>query len=53
MNKTTEQILKTVLVSSLVSTNILIWHNLLGAKFLLAIVVLGLIVVLTSKTEDA
>lgn len=53
MTQDLHQTLKTVLISSLVSVNILIWHNLLGAKFLLAIVVLSLIVVLTSKTEDA
>jgi hypothetical protein len=52
MNNNLQHTLKTVLISSLVSTNILIWHNLLGAKFLLA-VLLSLIIVLTSKTENA
>lgn len=53
MKTNLQQILKTVLISALVSVNILIWHGLIGAKFLLAIIVLGLVVVLTSKREDA
>jgi len=52
MDKNLQQILKTVLISSLVSANAIIWHDLLGAKFLLAIVFLALIIVLTSKTEN-
>lgn len=52
MNKSLQQTLKTVLISSLVSANIFIWHNLFGAKFLLIIVILSLFIVLTSKTES-
>lgn len=52
MNKNQQQTLKTVLISSLVSINILVWHNLLGAKFLLAVIIFSLIVTLISKTKN-
>jgi len=52
MNKARGYIIKTVLISSLVSTNIVVWYELLGIKFLLAIVVLSIIITLTSKTKN-
>lgn len=51
MNKDLQQTLKTVLISSLVSVNITIWHEIFGAKFLMGIVFVGLVVVLTDKPE--
>ena len=51
MDKNLQQTLKTVLVSSLVSVNVIIWNEIFGAKFLMGIVFVGLIVVLTNKPE--
>jgi len=53
MNKNLQQPLKTVLISSLASVNVIVWYEIFGARFLLAIVFLALIIVLTSKTENA
>jgi hypothetical protein len=53
VNNNLQQTLKTVLISSVVSAGVIIWNELLGAPFLLAIVLVSIIVVLTSKTENA
>ena len=44
--------LKTVLISALVTTNILVWYEIFGIKFLLLVILLTLIVVLTSKVNN-
>lgn len=51
MDKNLQQTLKTVLVSLSVSVNVIIWNEIFGAKFLIGITLVGLIVVLTDKPE--
>ena len=49
MNENLQQTLKTVLISSLVSVNVIIWNGIFGINFLMGIALVGLIVVLTKK----
>ncbi len=51
MNKNLQQTLKTVLISSLASVNMIVWYETFGEKFLMGIAFIGLVVVLTDKPE--
>lgn len=52
MDKARGHVVKTALISSLVSTNILIWYEILGIKFLIAIIILSMIITLASNTKN-
>lgn len=51
MDKNLQQSLKTVLISSLASVNVIVWHEIFGVRFLMGIVFVGLVVALTDKHE--
>lgn len=44
-DKQTQQTLKTILFSTLVSINIVIWYSLIGDKFALAVTIISLFVI--------
>ncbi|UCB57637.1 MAG: hypothetical protein JSV30_03390 [Candidatus Omnitrophota bacterium] len=52
MDKNLNQTLKIILISALVSGNIIVWHEALGFKFLVGIFILSIVVILSSKTRD-
>lgn len=52
MNKNLQQTLKTVLIYLLAIVNVIVWHEIFGAKFLMSIVFIGFVVVLTDKPEN-
>lgn len=49
MDKNLQQSLKTVLISTLTSVNVIVWHEVFGDKFLMGIVFVGLVLVLIEK----
>ena len=52
MDKSKIKIFKIIFISTLVSASVIVWYELIGAKFLIILSILCLIIVLTSKAKD-